>query len=234
MWVQAIYILSIIGYSLLALVIHRNKSLQVHPMNLIYYITIVDSLLLFDVYASFQVCRWHIFEVFASTVLFDSSPARQLDAIWITGASKNFIATGLSYLSILLNTCLAFDLILMIKFPFVVKEKRVPIYLASSIIVAVFVTVNWFLSLDFQLFDDGNYYPVPSITAALSCLLVDLTYIFGSLVSIVYAFFKLCKPGISNETRKLVLVRHVLSIFGFLLSQIYFLMDYFVVTGLQE
>jgi hypothetical protein len=73
-WQQGLYIASIIGYSLLALVIHKNKSLQVHPMNLIYYITIVDGILLFDVFASYKVCDWHIHELFARTVLFNSSP----------------------------------------------------------------------------------------------------------------------------------------------------------------
>lgn len=228
------YVLSILGYSLLALVIYRNKSLQVHPMNLIYYITIVDSILLFDVFASFKVCSWHIYELFTKTVLFSNEPARQLDAIWYTGASKNLIATSLSYLSILLNTCLAIDLILMIKYPFVVKEKRVPLYLVGSILIAVFVTVNWFLSLKFKAFPDGNMYPVPSYFAAGCCLLIDLSYVFGSIASIVYAVFKLCRSGISNETRKLVLLRHVVSIVGFMLSQVYFLMDFLVVTGQQE
>ena len=203
-------------------------------MNLIYYITIVDSILLFDVFASFEACSWHVYQVFAQTVFFSTTLERQLDAIWITGASKNLIATSLSYLSILLNTCLAIDLILMIKYPFIVKEKRVPIYLVSSIIIAIFVTFNWYSSLRFKPFDDGNIYPVPSYFAAGCCLLIDLLYIFSSIASIIYAFVKLCKPGISNETRKLVLLRHVLSIIGFLLSQIYFLMDFLVVTGYQS
>ena len=72
-WQQGIYIASIVGYSLFLLIIHRNKSLQVHPMNLIYYITIVDTLLLFNVWASFKVCKWKLPWLLTNTVFFDSS-----------------------------------------------------------------------------------------------------------------------------------------------------------------
>jgi hypothetical protein len=93
-----------------------------------------------------------------------------------------------------------------------------PLYIIASVLISIFVTLNWLLSLKFQAFPDGNNYPVPSIFAAACCALVDLSYVVFSFGSIIYAVVKLCKPGISNETRKLVLLRHVLSIIGFLLS----------------
>jgi hypothetical protein len=84
-------------------------------------------------------------------------------------------------MSVLLNACLAVDLILMIKFPFKNKDHRVPVYLAVSLVI---LTANYLISY----------------------------------ASIIYAFRKLCKPGISKESQRLVLLRHVLSIIGFTIT----------------
>jgi hypothetical protein len=42
-----------------------------------------------------------------------------------------------------------------------------------------------------------------------------------SIVSVIYAIVKLCRPGISKESRKLVLIRHILSIIFFNISNLY-------------
>jgi hypothetical protein len=124
----------------------------------------------------------------------------------------------------------------MIKYPFTVKEKRVPLYLACSVLIVIPLTIFWFLSLQLEPLANGSpddLYPVPSSAAKFLCLSVIVAYPAVSIVSILYAIKKLCKPGISNETRKLVLVRHVLSIVGFQISQAYFMMSFFVVQGID-
>jgi hypothetical protein len=72
-WGSSLFVISIFSYSLLALVIHRNKSLQVHPMNLIFYITITQAILLNVVFAADKICRWNLYQTFAVTVLFNNS-----------------------------------------------------------------------------------------------------------------------------------------------------------------
>jgi hypothetical protein len=74
-----------------------------------------------------------------------------------------------------------------------------------------------------------DLYPVPTTLAKNLCITVLAIYPIVSIISILYAVKKLCKPGISRETRKVVLLRHVLSIIGFQLSQAYFMMSFFVV-----
>lgn len=49
-WFKMITLLSFCGYSFVALAIHYNPSLQVHPMKLIYYTCIVDAMLIMNVF----------------------------------------------------------------------------------------------------------------------------------------------------------------------------------------
>jgi hypothetical protein len=51
-WYEALTIASIAGYSFIALAIYSNKSLQAHPMRLIFYISIVDAALCCNLYNS--------------------------------------------------------------------------------------------------------------------------------------------------------------------------------------
>lgn len=44
------------------------------------------------------------------------------------------------YVSVILNTCLAIDLVLMMKYPFKVKEKRLSPYFAATLIISVVMT----------------------------------------------------------------------------------------------
>ena len=52
-------------------------------------------------------------------------------------------------------------------------------------------------------------------------LAVIASYFLVAIVSVLYALLKLCRPGISKEGQKIVLVRHVLSIFVFIIAQFY-------------
>ena len=50
-----------------------------------------------------------------------------------------------------------------------------------------------------------------------------------SVVSIVYGFFKLCKPNISQNVRYQIMARHVFSIVFFVLSQFYLQIGTFII-----
>jgi hypothetical protein len=52
-------------------------------------------------------------------------------------------------------------------------------------------------------------------------LAIIVVYVIMAFTSVFYAAKKLCKPGISKESQKLVLIRHVVSILGFLVAQLY-------------
>ena len=126
-------------------------------------------------------------------------------------------------MTILLNTCLAVDLILMIKYPFKNKDHRVPVYLVVSICVSATVTISSVVSADYSPKYDYFLPDLPNML--ISIIILAANYII-SYASIIYAFKKLCKPGISKESQRLVLLRHVLSIIGFTLTQIYPMLGY--------
>lgn len=55
-WFQALGLVSFCGYVFIAMAIYFNKQLQVHPMNLIYYMTLFDAASVFVVYSSYNIC----------------------------------------------------------------------------------------------------------------------------------------------------------------------------------
>lgn len=72
-----ITLLSFCGYSLVALAIHYNPSLQVHPMKLIYYTCIVDAMLIMNVFSSYYVCDLKLYKLAAWTIYFSNSEHAQ-------------------------------------------------------------------------------------------------------------------------------------------------------------
>lgn len=60
-----------------------------------------------------------------------------------------------------------------------------------------------------------------------------MLYFALAIASIIYCTVKLTRPGISSESRKVVFIRHVLSLVGFTVSQLYFLtvlIDFFQIV----
>ena len=127
-------------------------------------------------------------------------------------------------LSVLLNICLAIDLILMIRHPFKPKEMRMPLYVWVSVALTIAYTLAYWQTLSFNAVLNGF---LPSNLVLWSGALVFATFFIISFASIVYALKKLCRTGISKDSQKLVLVRHILSILGFCLAQTYLILCFF-------
>jgi hypothetical protein len=145
-----------------AFFIKFNPSLQVHPMKLIMWISFADSALANVVLISYSVCELHLYELFASTVMFSSTIEDQYRALWILQASKNILAVFLTLLIFLMNTCLAIDMIMMIRYPFSNKAKSIPVYLIYSFSIALGLTISAFCTLQYKEFSDGDKWPVPA------------------------------------------------------------------------
>jgi uncharacterized protein YacL len=130
--------------------------------------------------------------------------------------SINFFSILLILLTIILNTCLAVDLILMIKHPFARKETRETKFLVGSFLLSF--TLTWTIMLTTN---NQHGYLIPPRSVRALVMLVFATYFALSIASVVYAAKKLCRSSISKETIKLVLLRHVLYIIGFMIANIY-------------
>lgn len=121
-------------------------------------------------------------------------------------------------MTICLNACLAIDLILMIRNPFLSKEKRMSVFLWSSITLSITIGSATTITSDYEKLQERF---VPDWWVMGSIYVFILAYFIISIFSIVYAFKRLRKPGISKEVQSLVLKRHIISIIGFILSQLY-------------
>ena len=120
----------------------------------------------------------------------------------------------------LLNTCLCVDLILMLKYPFASKEKRMVLYMLFSIVGAAVPSLSLLFTAERR--GESNTYQ-PSSWALGLCVTIIVGYIVIAVASVIFAAKKLRRPGISKESQKLVLIRHVLAIIGFLTAQLYIL-----------
>ena len=111
-----------------------------------------------------------------------------------------------------LRIAFCLELILIITYPFAQTNNRLVIYLlystASSIVIASI----------------GQYGSMQSILITLGRIyLVVIVVIFWaiSVLSIIYAIIKLCRPGISQELRILVVKRHIVTVITFVISNLY-------------
>jgi hypothetical protein len=223
--------LSIIGYSIMALVIWWNKELQVHPMKLILYIAMVDTALSLISFTSYNICAWKIYEFFSHYVYFRTDWFAYQRSLWVINVSANYFSVFLIFMSIMLNACLAVDLILMLKHPFKSKEARIPLYLVSSIAVTVFITTAWLMTVYKSPVTSTI---VPAKWVLKCAILIIILQLLVSIYSVIYALWKLCKPGISKESRRLVLIRHILSIVFFNISQAYLIITLITWIFLHE
>lgn len=189
-------------------------------MNLIKYITIVDAFIATAILNSYFLCYFKQPQLFAMTVLFDNSIFAQTRSVWLLEVSINFLSLYAVFIMFLLNTCLAIDLILMLKYPFATKEKRTRLYLLFSLLIAAVPTLSWLLTAKKR--EESNTM-FPDTWILIFALAIILAYMIIAIVSVFYAAKKLCRPGISKESQKLVLIRHVVSIIGFLIAQLYIL-----------
>ena len=105
----------------------------------------------------------------------------------------------------LLNCCLIIDLYFMMSMPFVDKSKYMTIYIFVSFFGASclstllqFTNFSWWI-----------------------ILFIFFYALIGGVSSIIYAYCKLSKPGISSSIRSLILRRHTLGIVVFFISNLY-------------
>ena len=104
--------------------VYYNKELQVHPMKLIMFMTLAESAVQFALLAQFYICTTGANKLFNYTVFFNSDDFTLARSTIILSYSSMFVAFLCVNLSIVLNTMLCLDLILMVRYPFAMKENR--------------------------------------------------------------------------------------------------------------
>ena len=136
------------------------------------------------------------------------------------GALNLLVNSGINFLGVLvfveifLCILLCVDLLITLMKPFYLKERLLKFYLLISVLVALFMQV---LMLPQWHAKNAN---IQYVAVTLLWLIV-IFYIGIVFFSIIYACIKLSKPGISSEVRKLVLLRHVITMLTFLVVNFY-------------
>ena len=133
---------SMLGSMFVATMILSSKKLQVHPQTLIAYTCMSEAI------SSFNGAIWamrttQIIEyldlntLFSMTFFYSKSSDSKKTAMNVLAYSNDFFFQYFSLITLALNTCLCFDLILTLKNPFQPAKTRMIIYLAASIILCI-------------------------------------------------------------------------------------------------
>ena len=122
-------------------------------------------------------------------------------------------------MSLMMNLFFSLDVILIITYPFANSEKRLNIYLLLAI-------VNSLVIVSFGEF--ANDHVEFGISSTILYLTI-LAFWFVSFASIMFALVKLCKPGISEDLRKMVVRRHILSVITFVVTTLYIWVGYAII-----
>lgn len=125
-------------------------------------------------------------------------------------------------MSLTLFYCLNADLILMIKYPFKDKQSRMKKYLALSITASI-VVASIVTNVTIRSYYETTW-PFRFFIWGYSAIVVI------SVLSTIFAWKKLSKPGISAEIRTCIFYRHILAIVLYLVLNLYIYMSSIVVV----
>ena len=163
---------------------------------------------------SFRICKFKLPELLSSTLFFSSEWHYRFRALNLLGNSAMKITIFAGMCCICFSIALCIDLMLMLAKPFKMKENLVLIYTSVSILVSLIMTIL----MDPKL---QQSYPLIQYIASGLLWLMLVFYISVVISSMIYAWIKLSQPGISSEIRRLVLVRHVMTILTYIFVNIY-------------
>ena len=187
----------------MAFIIWKIPALQVHPMKIIFWIMIFDSVTIWTEASYNEICSKQAYKLFAWTVFFQNNIRGQTRSVLILISSKFGIVSATYNASVILNISLCWDLIIMIQKPLSSKESRTKHYLFIAFIVA-------------------------SLSFALRLLVVNILYgillsiyFLSAFFSVIYFWHKFDNTKLGADARSLVLKRHIAYISYYILVNVY-------------
>lgn len=167
-------------------------------MNLIYALTVQYPWIYFSCKqkgSGFEAC-WngakHTLHKYGE---FDETVAQRL-AAWY------FISITVSYVSLLLNTCIIYELRLVIENPFQTSEKRNNFYVAGS--VGISIILSW-IGLSFTT----SYNAILAEWNLRMYQLIALGNCIFACYRMIWVTIRLKKPGVSGKIRRELRARYV-------------------------
>ena len=176
------------------------------------YIALFESLNQINNIMMYMTCSWHLNELLAWT-LFQSNSyyylALSLDLLAQSGTI--LLTVGLTT-TVMLNTMLCLDMILMVRDPFTKSESRMPIYITivclGNLVIAPLLAFNQGSEIVFKI-------------GIWMFTVITTFYVVIFFFSAVYAWMKLGGPGMNKEVRLLVMKRHIITGLFFTFSNTY-------------
>ena len=181
----------------------------------------------------FVICYFGLNEVYAWTVnLIDHrhDPLRTFRCATNTMCSSNgLFFQGFQLTSLMLNMCLCADLILTIQSPFTPARNRAKWYYMVSAAVPL-VTIAFVVFVDKQVRDNGHcdsclqrndftgMLTLGTLSGAGNLVLAMALsfYILIAVYSLVFAYRRLERPGVSKEARSMFLKKHLYYVLVFI------------------
>ena len=100
------------------LLVYNTKELHVHPMKLIMYMVLFESMIQFCLISQLYACKLDLHVLLAWTIYFDNFIYQQARALMIQIIFTVTLASFSVYMVIMLQIMLSVDLILMVRYPF--------------------------------------------------------------------------------------------------------------------
>lgn len=192
-------------------VVWSIQEINVHPMKILMNVAFWEAVFLINVLMSYQYCDLDLPRLLSYSLFFNDDQVN-LDFALILLSYGTIILSQISLtISVFLNIALSLDLIKMISRPFDSNEARVNKYLFWSYTIAITLSVlqTFFTEIYLQIF------------AFLFARALFAAYIIVSVVSVIYAWIKLSKPGVQSKIRHQILRRHIFSQLFYFLAMIY-------------
>ena len=194
-------------------------------MKLIMYQSLFDGITQIGFISSYYVCDYHGQDIFAATFYFSTDVYDQGWSLEHLLVSNQILCCFTLYMSLLLSTMLSIDLILMVKYPFDQSESRTKWYLIISVMISLFTTtfINMYTGVD--TFSKIGVWFMVTVTVAYLAIFV---------YSIVFTCKSLSGPGMSKEARSLVLKRHIITNVAYLICNLYFILNCYMLAKDME
>ena len=138
--------LSMFGSMFVATIIFSSKKLQVHPQRLIAYTCMSEAISSFNgviwaMNTEYIIDYLDLSTLFAQTIFMNPSAINVEKARTLLAYTNDFFFQYFSLLTLALNTCLCFDLILTLRNPFQPAKIRMMMYLGISVVGCIPLSV---------------------------------------------------------------------------------------------
>lgn len=138
--------LSMFGSMFVATIIFSSKKLQVHPQRLIAYTCMSEAISSFNgviwaMNTEYIIDYLDLSTLFAQTIFMNPSAINVEKARKLLAYTNDFFFQYFSLLTLALNTCLCFDLILTLRNPFQPAKIRMMMYLGISVVGCIPLSV---------------------------------------------------------------------------------------------